>query len=76
MAPTKASASASLSAEAEKLRTDAQAQKAATQAAAQQLVDGRNLNLVSGLAQTAAAIVFLLLVRQQTARHMRCTGEA
>ena len=51
-------------------------QSATTQAAAQQLVDGRNLNLVSGLAQTAAAIVFLLLVRQQTARHMRCTGEA
>ena len=51
-------------------------QSATTQAAAQQLVDGRFANLASGLAQTAAAVVFLLLVRQQTARHMRCTGEA
>ncbi|MFZ9630127.1 MAG: DUF4328 domain-containing protein [Ilumatobacteraceae bacterium] len=47
-----------------------------TRAAAQTLVDGRVTGLITGLAQTVAAVVFMLLVRQQTARHMRCTGEA
>ena len=51
-------------------------QSATTRATAQQIVDGRITSLIGGLAQAAAAVVFLLLVRQQTARHMRCTGEA
>jgi hypothetical protein len=43
---------------------------------------GQNLNdrfgfvIVSGLLAIAAAIVFLMLVRQLAARHMRAIGEA
>ncbi|MFM7251954.1 MAG: DUF4328 domain-containing protein [Ilumatobacteraceae bacterium] len=43
---------------------------------AQSLVDGRVGNVVGGLAQVAAAAIFMVIVRQLAERHMRCTGEA
>lgn len=47
-----------------------------TRASAQALVDGRITSMVTGVAAAVAAVVFMMFVRQQTARHMRCTGEA
>lgn len=44
--------------------------------AAQSLVDGRTGTIVGGLAQVAAAAVFMVFVRQLAERHMRCTRES
>lgn len=48
----------------------------ATVSAAQSLVDGRVVTALSGIAQVAAAVVFMMIVRQLSERHMRCIGEA
>jgi hypothetical protein len=43
---------------------------------AQSALDGRIGNVLVGLAQVAAAAIFMVIVRQLAERHMRCTGES
>ncbi|MGA0895604.1 MAG: DUF4328 domain-containing protein, partial [Ilumatobacteraceae bacterium] len=48
----------------------------AATANAQSAFDGRIGSLLGGLAQVAAAAIFMVIVRQLAERHMRCTGES
>ena len=50
--------------------------ESSTRKQAENLVDGFNISIVSNLGQIAAALCFLLLTRQLTARHQQVTHEA